>query len=49
MASTVWSKRLQDTTDQLGKRFEPVRSGDRVEGVIAQRVDLESGSSALVE
>lgn len=34
---------------QLGKRFEPARNGDRVEGVITRRVDLESGSYALVE
>jgi type IV secretory pathway VirD2 relaxase len=34
---------------QLGKRFEPASDGDRVEGVIARRVDLESGSYALVE
>ena len=36
-------------SDQLGKRFEPARIGERVEGVIARRVDLESGSYALVE
>jgi len=35
--------------DQLGKRFEPARNGERVEGVIARRVDLESGPHALVE
>lgn len=35
--------------DQLGKRFESARIGDRVEGVIARRVDLESGPHALVE
>jgi len=34
---------------QLGKRFEPGRPGERVEGVIARRVDLESGPHALVE
>lgn len=34
---------------QLGKRFEPARMGQRVEGVIARRVDLESGTYALVE
>lgn len=33
----------------LGKRFEPVRMGERIEGVIARRVDLESGSFAVVE
>jgi type IV secretory pathway VirD2 relaxase len=35
--------------DQLGKRFEPARNGERIEGVIARRVDLESGPYALVE
>jgi len=35
--------------EQLGKRFEPARIGERVEGVIARRVDLESGPHALVE
>lgn len=35
--------------DGLGKRFEPPRLGERVEGTIARRVDLESGSYALVE
>lgn len=34
---------------QLGKRFEPARVGERVEGVIIRRVDLESGPHALVE
>lgn len=34
---------------QLGKRFELARNGERIEGVIRQRVDLESGSYALVE
>lgn len=34
---------------QVGKPFEPARNGDRIEGVIARRVDLESGSYALVE
>jgi len=35
--------------EQLGKPFETARDGDRIEGVIARRVDLESGSYALVE
>ena len=34
---------------QLGKRFEPACVGERVEGVLARRVDLESGPHALVE
>ncbi len=34
---------------QFGKPFEPAKSGDRIEGVIARRVDLESGSYAVVE
>nr|WP_250890620.1 relaxase/mobilization nuclease RlxS [Sphingobium nicotianae] len=33
----------------LGKRFEPARTGERIEGVIARKVDLESGSFAVVE
>lgn len=36
-------------TQQVGKRFEPAQIGELVEGVIARRVDLESGSYALVE
>jgi type IV secretory pathway VirD2 relaxase len=35
--------------DEIGKRFEPARIGERIEGKIARRVDLESGSYALVE
>ncbi|MBZ9648117.1 DUF3363 domain-containing protein [Sphingobium sp. 3R8] len=35
--------------EQLGKRFKPARIGERVEGVIARRVDLESGPHALIE
>ncbi len=34
---------------QLGKLFEAKRASDRIEGVIARRVDLESGPHALVE
>lgn len=34
---------------ELGKAFEPARMGERVEGIIARRVDLESGPHALVE
>jgi type IV secretory pathway VirD2 relaxase len=34
---------------ELGKAYSPARPGDRIEGVIARRVDLESGSQALVE
>jgi type IV secretory pathway VirD2 relaxase len=34
---------------ELGKPFEPARTGDRIEGVIVRRVDLESGPHALVE
>ncbi len=36
-------------SQQIGKPFEPAQNGDRIEGVIARRVDLESGSCALVE
>jgi type IV secretory pathway VirD2 relaxase len=36
-------------SEQLGKKFEPPRTGERIEGVIARRVDLESGPHALVE
>lgn len=34
---------------QLGKPFAPAQTGERIEGVIARRVDLESGPHALVE
>lgn len=34
---------------EVGKPFVPARNGDRIEGVIARRVDLESGRHALVE
>lgn len=34
---------------ELGKRFGLPKMGERIEGVIARRVDLESGSYALVE
>ncbi len=34
---------------ELGKPFVPSRNGDRIEGVIARRVDLESGPHALIE
>lgn len=34
---------------QFGKPFEPAQNGDRIEGVIARRLDLESGSYAVVE
>lgn len=33
----------------IGKRFEPAQIGERIEGKIARRVDLESGSFAVVE
>jgi type IV secretory pathway VirD2 relaxase len=36
-------------TERFGKPFEPARMGERVEGVIASRVDLEGGSYAVVE
>lgn len=46
-------RELEDAGKQLGKelakRFEPTRMGERIEGVIARRVDLESGPHALVE
>ena len=46
-------RELHDTAkglaDRLGKPFEPPRMGERIEGVIARRVDLESGSYAVVE
>ena len=35
--------------DDIGKRFEPARIGERIEGKIARRIDLESGSFAVVE
>ncbi|MBB3941669.1 hypothetical protein GGR39_003350 [Novosphingobium fluoreni] len=33
----------------LGKRFAVAQMGERIEGVIARRVDLESGSFAIIE
>lgn len=36
-------------SEELGKHFKPARIGERIEGVIARRVDLESGPHALVE
>jgi type IV secretory pathway VirD2 relaxase len=35
--------------DRFGKPFEPAQMGKRIEGVIAQRLDLESGSYVVVE
>lgn len=34
---------------EIGKRFEPARIGERIEGAIIRRVDLESGGFAVVE
>ena len=34
---------------ELGKAYSPARPSEPIEGVIARRVDLESGSQALVE
>jgi type IV secretory pathway VirD2 relaxase len=34
---------------EVGKPFAPSRNGDRIEGIIARRVDLDSGPHALVE
>lgn len=34
---------------ELGKEFAPARMGERIEGMINRRVDLESGPHALVE
>lgn len=39
----------QRLSKQLRKRFEPASIGERIQGVVARRVDLESGSYALVE
>ncbi|WP_434403375.1 relaxase/mobilization nuclease RlxS [Sphingobium sp. DN12] len=50
---TLHRPELQQVGERLGgdvgKRFEPARIGDRIEGVIARRIDLESGSFAMVE
>lgn len=47
------SRELEGTGErlgrELGKAFEPAGMGERVEGIIARRVDLESGPHALVE
>ncbi|KQM99361.1 conjugal transfer protein TraI [Sphingobium sp. Leaf26] len=46
-------RELRQAGDRLaqdvGKAFAPASTGDRIEGVIARRVDLEGGSYALVE
>jgi len=34
---------------ELGKPFAPAQNGDHIEGMIARRIDLESGPQALVE
>ena len=39
----------EQLSGQLGKRFAPARIGERIEGIISRRVDLESGPHALVE
>lgn len=36
-------------SQQVGKPFMPARNGEQIEGVIAKRVDLESGPHALIE
>ena len=36
-------------SDELGKQFELARVGERIEGMVARRVDLEGGSYAVVE
>ena len=36
-------------SDDIGKPFEPARIGERIEGKIARRVDLESGRFAVIE
>jgi Protein of unknown function (DUF3363) len=50
---TLRRRELEDVggriAGQLGKRFEPARVGERIDGVIARRVDLESGPHALIE
>jgi type IV secretory pathway VirD2 relaxase len=50
---TLRQRELQQAGERLsgdlGKRFEPARTGERIDGVIARRVDLESGSYAMVE
>lgn len=34
---------------EVGKPFAPSRNGDRIEGIVARKIDLESGSFAVVE
>lgn len=50
---TLRQRELQHAGERIGddiaKRFEPARIGERIEGKIARRVDLESGSFAVVE
>lgn len=46
-------RELRDVVDrlgkELGKRFESISVGERVEGVIGRRLDLENGPYAVVE
>ncbi|WP_449473732.1 DUF3363 domain-containing protein [Sphingobium chungangianum] len=46
-------RELRDVVDrlgkELGKRFESINVGERVEGVIGRRLDLENGPYAVVE
>ncbi|MFT4026833.1 MAG: relaxase/mobilization nuclease RlxS [Novosphingobium sp.] len=46
-------RELQEASERIGsglnKRFAAPRMGERIEGIIARRVDLESGSFAVVE
>lgn len=50
---TLRQRELQRAGEGIGsdldKRFQPARIGERIEGTIARRVDLESGSFAVVE
>lgn len=50
---TLRLRELEDAgerlSQELGKRFGPAKLGERIDGVIARRVDLESGPHALVE
>ena len=46
-------RELRDVGDrlgkELGKRFESINVGERVEGIIGRRLDLENGPYAVVE
>jgi type IV secretory pathway VirD2 relaxase len=49
LAEREIQRAVEQLSRELGKAYSPAHPGDRIEGVIARRVDLESVSQALVE